>query len=69
MAGLSYPDDLPVVAFVSQPSVDADQRWFAAHKSQLEQSNRSELVVLDGGHYRHWTRSPEMAAAIESFLG
>ncbi len=69
VANLSYPDDLPVLAFVSQQLVDANQRWLPAHKAQLEQPNRSELVVLDGDHYLHWTHSPEMAAAIQNFLG
>lgn len=65
---LSYPDDMPVLAFVSQQFVDADGRWLPAHEQQLERSNRSELVVLDGDHYLHWTHSPEMAAAMERFL-
>lgn len=66
---LSYPDDLPVLAFVSQQVVDANARWLPAHEQQLEHSSHSELVVLDGDHYLHWTHSPEMAAAMQSFLG
>lgn len=69
VAKLSYPVDLPILAFVSQQLVDANARWLPAHEQQLEQSNRSELVVLDGDHYLHWTHSPEMAAALQSFLG
>lgn len=69
VAELSYPGDLPVLAFVSQQLVDANARWLPAHEQQLEHSNRSELVVLDGDHYLHWTHSPEMAAMMQSFLG
>lgn len=69
VAELRYPHDLPVLAFVSQQFVDANERWLPAHEQQLEHSNHSELVLLDGDHYLHWTHSPEMAAAIQSFLG
>ena len=69
VAELRYPNDLPVLAFVSQQLVDANERWLPAHEQQLEHLNHSELVLLDGDHYLHWTHSPEMAAAIQSFLG
>src|SRR5690606_5509944 len=68
VADLSYPADLPVLAFVSQQLVDARTRWLPAHMEQLAQSDRSELLVLDGDHYLHWTHSPEMTAAMRSFL-
>lgn len=69
VADLSYPGDLPVLAFVSKQLVDANPRWLPAHEQQLEQSARSALMVLDGDHYLHWTHSPEMAAVIQEFLG
>lgn len=69
VANLSYPSDLPVLAFVSQQLVDANERWLPAHEQQLRQSNRSELVVLDGDHYLHWTHSPEIVGVMQSFLG
>lgn len=65
---LSYPTDLPVLAFLSQQLVDANEQWLPAHDLQLKRSGRSELMVLNGGHYLHWTHSLEMAAAIRSFL-
>ena len=68
VADLSYPEGLRVLAFVSQEEADADERWLPAHESQLENSSESELVVLDGGHYLHWTHSREMAVAIRDFL-
>lgn len=68
VAGLSYPSGLPVLAFVSKQLIDANSRWLPAHQQQLEPLDRSELVVLDGGHYLHWTRSKEMAEEIEQFL-
>lgn len=69
VAGLSYPSELPVLAVLSQQLVDANTQWRPAHEQQLEPLDRSELVVLDGGHYLHWTHSEEMAETLDRFLG
>ncbi len=66
--GLSFPTKLPVLAFVSQQLIDANPQWLPAHEKQLESVDRSEVVVLDGGHYQHWTHSREIGDAIKSFL-
>ena len=68
VVNLSYPADLPVLAFVSQQLADANELWLPAHVAQLEPSDRSELAVLDGDHYLHWTHSAEMVATMRSFL-
>ena len=69
VGGLAYPTGLPVLAFVSRQLIDANTEWLPAHAQQLESLNRSELVVLDGGHYLHWTHSREMAEHLSRFLG
>lgn len=69
VARMSYPSGLPVLAFVSQQLIDANTQWRPAHEQQLESLDRSELVVLDGGHYLHWTHSREMAEKLRRFLG
>lgn len=68
VSGLAYPAKLPVLAFLSQQLVDSSTRWLPAHEQQLDSVDRSELVVLDGGHYLHWTHSREMAETLERFL-
>lgn len=69
VAGMSYPAELPVLSFLSQQLIEANALWRPAHERQLEPLNRSELVVLQGGHYLHWTHSEEMAETLERFLG
>ncbi len=39
------------------------------HENQLRNVQHDEVVVLDGGHYLHWTQSQAMAAKITAFLG
>lgn len=69
VGGLGYPTGLPVLAFLSQQLIDANTEWRPAHAQQLESLDRSELVVLDGGQYLHWTHSREMAEQLRRFLG
>ena len=42
--------------------------WVESHENQLRNVRHHEVVVLDGGHYLHWTQSEAMAAKITAFL-
>ncbi len=63
---LTYPKDLPVLSFIKQK--DNQPRWRELHQLQLDAVDRGQLVELDGGHYLHWTHSPQIADAIDQFL-
>jgi pimeloyl-ACP methyl ester carboxylesterase len=65
---LAFPAELPVLAFVAQDTMDVVPEWYPAHQAQLEGLVRSELVVVDDGHYLHHHHSPEIAAGIRAFL-
>ncbi len=67
--GVSYPDTLPVLDFLSSDSVATDPNWVQQHEDQLRNVQHHEVVVLDGGHYLHWTQSKAMAEKITVFLG
>lgn len=68
MRDLTYPSELPVLVFLSRQLTEANPDWFTVHEQQLHAVQRSEIVVLDGGHYLHWTHSPEIAASTAQFL-
>ncbi|MHA7224394.1 alpha/beta fold hydrolase [Arthrobacter sp. RHLT1-20] len=63
-----YPDDLPVLDFLSQDTMNEQPDWYGAHERQLANVKRHELVVLKGDHYLHWTQSKVMAQKIRDFL-
>ena len=67
--GVSYPDGLPVLDFLSTDSVATIPDWVAPHEDQLSNVRHHEVVVLDGDHYLHWTQSKAMADQITAFLG
>ncbi|XTR53282.1 alpha/beta fold hydrolase [Pseudarthrobacter sp. So.54] len=68
LQAVRYPNDLPVLDFLSQETMNQQPDWRAAHERQLANVTRHELVVLDGAHYLHWTHSKVMAEKIRDFL-
>jgi pimeloyl-ACP methyl ester carboxylesterase len=66
--GLSFPAELPVLAFVAQDSMDHLGEWYPAHQKQLQGLIRSKLIVIDDGHYMHHHHSAEIAEAVRAFV-
>ena len=66
--GVTYPDGLPVLDFLSTDSVATIPNWVRMHQDQLRNVQHHEVVVLNGGHYLHWTQSKAMAEKITAFL-
>jgi pimeloyl-ACP methyl ester carboxylesterase len=69
LQGMTYPDDVPVLTFLSEASIATMPHWRELHEDQLRNVKHHELIVLDGGHYLHWTQSTAMASKITGFLG
>ena len=68
LSGVTYPDRLPVLDFLASEKVATDPNWVQQHEDQLRNVQRHEVVVLDGGHYLHWTQAKAMAEKITAFL-
>jgi pimeloyl-ACP methyl ester carboxylesterase len=68
LKGLGFPADLPVLMFLAQDTVEETPEWLPGHEEQLRGVRDHEMVVLEGGHYLHWTRSPEIASTTADFL-
>ncbi|WP_188538515.1 alpha/beta fold hydrolase [Kocuria dechangensis] len=68
LEGVGFPAELPVLLLLAQDTMDQMPEWLPRHEEQLRGVRDHELVVLDGGHYLHWTRSPEIAATATGFL-
>ncbi len=63
-----YSEDLPVLDFLSQDTMNQQPDWLGAHQRQLANVKHHELVVLKGDHYLQWTQSKSMAQKIRIFL-
>ncbi|MFQ4147637.1 alpha/beta hydrolase [Arthrobacter sp. LAPM80] len=65
---MRYPDNIPVLDFLSQETMDQNANWLGAHERQLANVTNHELLVLNGPHYLHWTLAGTMALKIRGFL-
>ena len=65
---VTYPDGLPVLAFVADDKSGSVVAKAAAAQELLNNVRRHEIVTLEGGHYLHWTQSKRMAEIITTFL-
>ena len=69
LRGVTYPDDLPVLAFVADEKTEHTADKTAAAENLLKNVKRHQIVPLEGNHYLHWTQSQRMAETIRTFLG
>ena len=69
LQGVTYPDGLPVLDLLSSDSVASLPNWARLHENQLRNVQHHDVVVLNGGHYLHWTQAKVMAEKITAFLG
>lgn len=68
LRGISYPDGLPVLAFVADDGSAEATDKAESLENLLKNVKRHEIVPLAGGHYLHWTQSRAMADTIRKFL-
>jgi pimeloyl-ACP methyl ester carboxylesterase len=68
LRGVTYPADLPVLAFIADDKSDATAAKTSAAQNLLKNVARHEVVTLEGHHYLHWTQSKRMAEDIRTFL-
>lgn len=64
---LAFPKELPLLLFAQADNAEIDT-WVALHEEQAAASDRSELVLLEAGHYLHHTESKQIAAKLDAFL-
>ncbi|MGC0364591.1 pimeloyl-ACP methyl ester carboxylesterase [Rhodococcus sp. 27YEA15] len=64
--GKTFPADLPILLFaVTNSDVEG---WTPLHEAQAASVEHGELILLDGDHYLHHTRSKEIAENVNRFL-
>ncbi|MGF9647998.1 alpha/beta hydrolase [Pseudarthrobacter oxydans] len=68
LRGVTYPDDLPVLAFIAGEDSESTTAKTSATQNLLKNVRRHEVVTLEGNHYLHWTQSKRMAEEIQTFL-
>lgn len=65
---LNFPKELPVIFFLVKDNTDVPG-WESLHKEQIKDSLHGKLMLLDGEHYLHHTRSKDIVENFRSFRG
>lgn len=66
---LSFPEDIPVLYFLSSENCEDSEKWYALHEEVIKDTEHSEILVLEGTHYLHYEYSAEMAAEVNRWVG
>lgn len=65
---VKYPNDLPVLAFLSKDTVDNEQDWLPLHEELITNDEIQKIETLSGGHYLHWTNPDKIAEMTKEFI-
>jgi len=65
---LKYPNNLPVLSFLSTDSLDSNKEWLSLHKQLISNSDIQKIEVLSGDHYLHWTNAYKIAKVSKEFI-
>jgi pimeloyl-ACP methyl ester carboxylesterase len=68
---MSFPLEIPVMIFTDKDDkVTKDGKTMVSFfQTQISHLPSNKLVVLEGHHYLHWSRSKEMSEAVNEFIG
>lgn len=68
-AAMTFPSDKPVMIFTTkEKSNKEDKTNVTFYREQLKNVSASKLIVLEGHHYLHWTRSKEISETVNDFI-
>lgn len=49
---MKFPEEVPVLNFVSEDNCEIFPEWEKLHRSVMGDNQEKKLVMLKGGHYR-----------------
>jgi len=53
MHNIAFPSTIPVLNFVASESTAQDPYWIVDHRKEIKETEKSDVIVLNGGHYIH----------------
>ncbi|MFC5401317.1 alpha/beta hydrolase [Cohnella soli] len=64
---LTFPKNLPLIFFIQANNTDTEG-WIPLHEEQAKQSVHGKVMIFEGGHYLHHTRSKEIVENLRMFM-
>ncbi|PMC37588.1 alpha/beta hydrolase [Bacillus sp. UMB0899] len=67
---MSFPPNIPIMMFTTKEDKvnEEGKSNVTFYQDQLRNQDSSELIILDGHHYLHWTKSQDMSKQINDFI-
>lgn len=65
---VKFPEDLPVLQFISSSNCEIMDLWEPLHREVITETDRSEVIRLDGGHYLHFERRQEIVEKVNEWI-
>ena len=65
---MKFPKDIPVLQFVSGDNCELMEVWEQLHREVITETDKSEVLRLDGGHYLHYERKQEIIEKVKEWI-
>lgn len=65
---MKFPETVPVLQFVSEDNCELLETWETLHREVITETEKSEVMLLDGGHYLHFERKQELVEKVREWV-
>mgnify|MGYP002509792267 FL=1 len=65
---MKFPETVPVLQFVSGDNCELLETWELLHREVITETDKSEVLRLDGGHYLHFERKQELIEKLREWV-
>lgn len=65
---MKFPEEVPVLNFVSEDNCEIFPEWEKLHRSVMGDNQEKKLVMLKGGHYLHFEQKEMIVSFVNGFL-
>ena len=65
---MKFPETIPVLQFVSGDNCELLETWETLHREVITETDKSEVLRLDGGHYLHFGKKQEVVEKVKEWL-
>ena len=65
---MKFPETVPVLQFVSEDNCELLETWETLHREVITETDMSEVLRLEGGHYLHFERKQELVEKVREWV-
>ena len=66
---MKFPESVPVLQFVSGDNCEMMESWEPLHREVITETDKSEVLRLDGGHYLHFEWKEKIVEKVREWIG